>query len=312
MWVPSKSNPLAKYAISLLLAVIIKPDRIKTREQVLTVRSRLDKIGRAIPLSKGIKRTQFKVDHIACEWLTPPNPSPGVLLYIHGGGYNIGSTDSHRSLVAWLAKKMNRTALMFNYRKAPEHPYPAPQEDAMAIYQWVLAQGFDPKGIVVAGDSAGGGLTLELLKQIRNTGLPQPAAACCLSPWADQALTGPSMNTNHSKDLVLSRNLLSLYSTFHFDNNPEAHNICSPLFDDFTSLPPTLIQVGSNEVLLDDSIRVAKKMAADGVSVDLEIWEDMQHVWHYSGHILKDGKLAINRICDFFNQHLSQHQNEAL
>jgi monoterpene epsilon-lactone hydrolase len=238
--IPSQSHSIVKIALNKLLPLMLGLDRASTQQQLLEEGENLDKIGRMTPLPVGVKKKTFMVNRIECELLTPRKPKDGLLFYIHGGGYCMGSVDSHRSLVGYLAKKLNRQAIVFSYRKAPVHPFPAAIDDALEVYQWVLRQGYNPHEVVFAGDSAGGGMTLSLLKRNRELGLPQPAAACCISPWVDKTLSGDSMELNKANELILSEGKLKLFADNYCGdvarNNPKV----SPLFGDFSDLPPTL------------------------------------------------------------------------
>ena len=304
--IPSQSHPIVKTALSKLLPLMLSFDRVSTPQQLLEEGENLDKIGRVTPLPMGVKKKAFMVNHIECELLTPRKPKDGLLFYIHGGGYCVGSVDSHRSLVGYLAKKLNRQAIVFSYRKAPVHPFPAAINDALEVYQWVLRQGYNPNEVVFAGDSAGGGMTLSLLKRNRDLGLPQPAAACCISPWVDKTLSGDSMELNKASELVLSEGKLKLFADNYCGDAARDNPKVSPLFGDFSDLPPTLFQVGASEILLQDSVGAAEKMGADGGVAELEVWDDMQHVWHYMYPLLKDARLAITRMCDFFEAQLAR------
>ncbi len=303
--IPSRSNPIVKTAVNKLLPLMLSLDRVSTPQQLVEEGKNLDRLGRITPLSAGIKKKSFFINHIECELLTPRKPKDGLLFYIHGGGYCVGSVDSHRSLVAYLAKKLNRQAIVFSYRKAPVHPFPAAINDALEVYQWVLRQGYNPNEVVFAGDSAGGGMTLSLLKRNRDLGLPQPAAACCISPWVDKTLSGTSMESNEANERILSRGKLNLFADSYCADIARDNPKISPLFGDLRGLPPTLFQVGGSEILLQDSVRAVEKIRADGGVAELEVWDDMQHVWHYMYPLLKDARLAIGNMCDFFERKLA-------
>ena len=303
--IPSQSNPVVKLTLNKLLPLVLDLDRVSSLEQLSTEGKNLDRIGRLIPMPIGVKKQSFFVNHIECELLTPRKPKDGLLFYIHGGGYCVGSVDSHSSLVGYLAKKLNRQAIVFSYRKAPENPFPAAIDDALEVYRWVLRQGYNPNEIVFAGDSAGGGMTLSLLKKNRDSGLPQPSAACCISPWVDKTLSGTSMESNEANELVLSKGKLNLFADNYCAGIARDNPKISPLFGDFRDLPPTLFQVGGSEILLQDSVRAVEKMRADGGEAELEVWDDMQHVWHYMFPLLKDARLAITNMCDFFERKLT-------
>lgn len=243
------------------------------------------------------------VDGVAAEWVSAPGVDQDrVLLYLHGGGYVIGSLDSHRGLIARLSKAANCRALALDYRLAPEHRYPAAVEDATKAYRWLLAQGFAPAQIAIAGDSAGGGLTLATLVALRDAGVPLPAAAAPISPWVDLEGTGESMKTRVDLDpMVEPGGLFGMAKIYLGDADPRLPT-ASPLYADLTGLPPLLIQVGDLETLLDDSTRLAARAEAAGVDVTLEVWPEMVHVWQLFAPMIPEGREAIARIGQFLRQ----------
>jgi len=237
---------------------------------------------------------------IPAEWVIPLNVEPGrVILFIHGGSFNSGSIVSHRTLAGNVAFACKARALLIDYRLAPEHPFPAAIEDTLAAYEWMLAQGTAPSQIVVAGDSAGGTLALELLIHLRDNNQPLPAAAICLSPAPDLSFSGKSWVYNSKKDLMLDerkeRKAVQIYLREADPCSPYA----SPIFADLQGLPLMLIQVGSHEVLLSDVERFSEKARASGVDLTLEVWPGMQHEWQFAAKYLPEGKQAISRIGEF-------------
>jgi acetyl esterase/lipase len=214
-----------------------------------------------------------------------------VLMYLHGGGYALGSINTHRSLTAGIAQHLAGRVLSVDYRLAPEHPCPAAIEDAVAAYRFLLNEG--AKRIVIAGDSAGGGLTLATLVALREAGLPQPVGAWCISPWTDLAGTGESAATKVDEDVMIKVDGLRengrIYAPGGDVNDPRA----TVLNADLRGLAPLLIQVGTAEVLLDDSTRLATKAAAANVNVRLETWPNMPHVWHIFAGMLSEARDAV-------------------
>jgi acetyl esterase/lipase len=193
--------------------------------------------------------------------------------------------------------------LYFDYRLAPEHPFPAALEDAVAVYRW-LAGRFDPRRIAFMGDSAGGGLALATLYKLRDEGLALPAAAVAVSPWTDLALTGRSLQANAAADPMLNvANLPALANDYLCGADPRNH-YASPLYGDAAGLPPTLIHVGSDEILRDDAIRMAEKLKAAGCDVEIEVWPRMPHAWHLFARIIPEGRRALARIGAFLQQRL--------
>jgi len=234
------------------------------------------------------------------EWIAAPGAaSDRVILYLHGGGYVLGSINTHRAMVSRIARASNARALAIDYRLAPEHPFPAAVEDAIASYRWLLAQGYKPNKIVIAGDSAGGGLTLAALIAIRDAKLPMPAGAVPISPWTDLEGTGESVRTRAARDVMVTQeNLAGSAKQYYGAHNPK-DPLVSPVHADFRGMPPMLIHVGDAEILLDDATRVAKSAKAAGVNVELEVWDDMPHVWHVFAKILPEGQQAIDKIGKF-------------
>ena len=241
---------------------------------------------------------------VTAEWVTAEIASDSrVVLYLHGGGYIIGSPRTHRPLMAELSQASKGRVLGLDYRLAPEHPFPAPVEDSVAAYRWLLSEGYDPARIAVAGDSAGGGLTVAMMVQARYLGLPVPGAAVCISPWVDMEGLGESMETRAAADpMVGKENLMVSAKTYLGGSDPRAP-LAAPLYADLRGLPPMLIQVGDAEVLLDDSTRLAGIAREAGVEVEMDVWDDMIHVWHLFAPILPEGKQAISQAGEFIKKH---------
>jgi acetyl esterase/lipase len=237
------------------------------------------------------------------EWIIPPGSQEDRnILYLHGGGYVIGSIKTHREMVSRIARESKARALLVDYRLAPEHPFPAAVEDAGSAYLWLIDQGVDPRRTIIAGDSAGGGLTAATLVFLRDRGAPLPAAAVCLSPWADLEGSGNSMITRANIDPMVNRQgLVRMAGAYLGGKNPRTP-LASPIYADLKGLPPLLIQVGTAEVLFDDAVRLAERARADGVEVVLEPWEDMVHVWHFFASMLPEGQEAIERIAEFIQK----------
>ena len=240
---------------------------------------------------------------VPAEWIMAPGATAErVILYLHGGGYTIGSVKTHRELISRLSRVAGARALAINYRLAPEHPFPAAVEDATTAYRWLLKNGVEPGRIVIAGDSAGGGLTVAALVALRDAGDPPPAAGVCLSPWVDMEGVGESMTAKAEADPIVQReHLLEMAKAYLGNANPRTP-LAAPLYADLTELSPLLIHVGTAEVLLDDSVRLAERARSAGVDVALEPWEDMIHVWHIFASILPEGQQALDRIGEFIRE----------
>ncbi len=234
---------------------------------------------------------------VRAQWVEAPGADASrALLYLHGGGYTAGSIVTNRAMVARIARAAKARALMLDYRLAPEHPFPAALDDAIAGYQWLIGQGIKPTKIVIAGDSAGGGLTLATLLKLRDLGIAMPAAGVAISPWTDLEGTGESIRTRAAADPMVTQDNLASSAKAYYGTNDPKHPLISQIYADFTGVSPLLIQVGDSEILLDDATRVATRARAAGVSVELEVWPDMIHVWHVFAKILPEGQNAIDKI----------------
>ena len=238
------------------------------------------------------------------EWLKMPgNPDDKAILYFHGGMYTIGSPQGHRQHVSKFVQGTGINALVFDYRLAPEHPFPAALDDSLAAYDYLLEKGFQASNIVMGGDSAGGGLCLSCMLALKEKGKPLPAAAAVMSPWTDLALTGKSYRTNAKKCLSpegSSQNCSIMYAGAAEKTNP----LVSPLYGDLTDLPPIYISAGSNEILLDDSVAFAEKAQKSGVELTLEIGEGMCHCYPAFGNMFRESKEAMAEMCRYLRLHV--------
>ncbi len=280
----------------------LPPSDTQTLEQMRTL---YDKATRAFPLPDGIAREEVSVGGVACERLTPKGArTDSVLLYLHGGGYGIGSPRSHRHLAGDIARRAGVTALVPDYRLAPEHPFPAAVDDSLAVYRELL-KSVSPKRIAVAGDSAGGGLTAALLLAVRDAGLPLPAAGICISPWTDMTSSGASYRERASVDPLVTMTGLSRYRDAYLREADRRTAYASPGHADLKGLPPLLIQVGGDEILLDDARLLADNARAAKVETRLEVWPGMIHVWHWYFPMLDEGERANAAIAQFMRDHLA-------
>jgi acetyl esterase/lipase len=269
------------------------------------LRANFEQATAALPVDPDVHREAALADAVAAEWFTLEGAArDAAILYLHGGGYVVGSIRSHAGLTAQLARAANVRLLSLDYRLAPEHPHPAAVEDAVAAYRWLQGQGIAPKRIVIAGDSAGGGLTVATLLALRDAGDPLPAAAVCLSPWLDMELTGESIDARAADDPIVQRDALARYAAWYLGGADPRTPLASPLHARLDGLPPLLIQVGTAETLLDDAIRFARRAQAAGIAVTLEPWEEMIHVWQFFAFTLPEGRQAIARIAEFIRQHI--------
>lgn len=254
----------------------------------------MDAIGEQGALPTGCFHEPMTLGGVRCERVVPQGAIAGrTLLYLHGGAYTAGSPRSHRPLVARLAEAAHAVAIAADYRLGPEHRFPAAVEDAVAVYRALLDGGIEPGRLVVAGDSAGGGLALSLALALKAAGLPQPAGFFVISPWADLTQSGASYAAKAATDPMISKAGLD-DNALAYLGGLDAHDpLASPVFGDFEGVAPVLIQTGSEEALLSDSITMADVLAHARVDVRLEVWPEMIHVFHAWGGGLQAARRAI-------------------
>ncbi len=271
-----------------------------SRLSLVELRTTYDTIGQQFPSPDGVSVEKVAVGGVDAEWVRAPKArANAVILYLHGGGYVIGSPASHRHMIAALSQASGAAALALDYRLAPEAPFPAAVDDAVSAYEWLRQQGVAPARIVIAGDSAGGGLTVATLVALRERGLPLPAAGVCLSPWVDLTCTAQSITAKAAVDPIVTYALITFMAQAYLNGQDAKTPLASPLFADPRGLPPLLIQVGTDELLLDDARNLAARAKEAGVEATLEVWEEMVHVWHYFFPILREAREAITRIGEF-------------
>ncbi|NPV91949.1 MAG: alpha/beta hydrolase [Firmicutes bacterium] len=276
-----------------------------TREAVVQFRQRVGEgAGRFGALPDGIETRLLTIGDIPAEWiLHPRSTSDRVMLYVHGGGYVSGTIDAHRAIVAKFVHRSEVGALLFEYRLAPENPYPAALEDSLAVYRWLLGQGVPPSSIVLVGDSAGGGLALATMLALKDLGEPLPAAAAVYSPVTDYTCSGESYRTNAGTCLSPT-GIGPAFARHYAGGEDPGIPYISPLHGDLHGLPPLLIYAGGYETLLDDSLRFAEKARAAGVEVRLEVGERMFHCYPACAPMFPEATAALNDICDFVRAHL--------
>lgn len=234
------------------------------------------------------------------EWLRAPGVDANrVLLYLHGGGYVMGSANTHRALAGELSRAAGAAVLVPDYRLAPEAPFPAAVDDAVAVYVWLLAQGHNAQQLAVAGDSAGGGLAAATLIALRDRQLPQPRCAVCLSPWSDLNCSNASYQTRAAADPMITSADITMMAAAYLNGADPKAALASPNRADLSGLPPLLIQVGRDEVLLDDAVVLHEAARSAGVASTLEIWDDMIHVWHAFHPLLPEGRQGIARVGEY-------------
>ncbi|MFT7688185.1 MAG: monoterpene epsilon-lactone hydrolase [Candidatus Azotimanducaceae bacterium] len=253
------------------------------------------------------------INDVPCEWITTEDTDQNqVLLYLHGGGYVFGSPESHRGLAWRLADESGMRVLMVDYSLAPENRFPAALEDATKCYRWLLDEGFSAEAIAIGGDSAGGGLALASLVQMKNLGLTLPSCAILLSPWLDLSASGSSVETNATADAMLTPKALNVMAGHYLGDLDRTAALASPLFADLSDLPPFLIHVGSTEILLSDTERVTSKIEESGGSVTTKVWPQMPHVFQVFASRIPEGKVAIKELSVFLKSHAKSTTTGAL
>jgi acetyl esterase/lipase len=269
------------------------------------VRRRLRLIEPVVPHPpSGTKTTRLDAGGItATETAVREARADRYILYFHGGGYVVGTAPLFRDFMWRVGKAARACVLYFDYRLAPEHPFPAAIEDASKIYAW-LTQRIDPARIAFLGDSAGGGLALATLHKVRDEGGKLPGAAVAISPWTDLALTGSSLKLNAKADPMMDVERLPTFAQYYLGNADPRHPYASPLYGEAAGLPPVLIHVGSDEILRDDGVRMAEKLREAGGHIELEVWSRMPHAWHHYARIIPEGRQAIERIGAFLHSRL--------
>ena len=268
---------------------------------IADLREEYDRAVEIFPLPDSVSLEAGTLGGVPGEWLRPEGADPTrALLYFHGGGYVLGSTRSHRHMVAALAAGAGVHAFSADYRLAPEHPFPAAVEDGTAAWKGLLDRGIDPARAVVGGDSAGGGLTVAALVKARGDGLPMPAGGLCISPWTDMTLEAGSYAAKAESDPMVKKDQIERWTGVYLGADTDRrHPWASPLYANLEGLPPLLVQVGSEEVLLDDSVSLAEAARRAGIDARLTIAEEMIHVWHWFDRLLDRAQEGIDEAAAF-------------
>jgi acetyl esterase/lipase len=257
-------------------------------------RQRLDALGTQYTLPADVRVTSSNAGGFVAEWTETPTADPArVILFLHGGGFVSGSIASHRHMIAQAGREAGTRTLALGYRLAPEHPFPAALEDVVAAYRWLLAEGIRPSNIIMAGESAGGGLAVAALVRLRDAGDPLPCCAWCSSPWVDLSMSGSTMETKAADDPLISKTYLKELAALYLNGRDPSDPQASPIHAELRGLPPMLIQVGSAETLLDDALRLAAVAAAADVRVSLQVWPYMIHAWHLFYQQLGSGRRSL-------------------
>ncbi|MBF5096513.1 alpha/beta hydrolase [Azospirillum sp. INR13] len=297
---PSDTDKPIDAVIERVRSVYGRWNRSTTVEQM---RQDWDALFGASPVAAEV--TAVDVGGVPAEWVhSEAVDADRIVLYFHGGGFQVGSPRSHRELMAHISAAASCRVLGVDYRLAPEHRFPAPLEDATAAYRWLLEAGHRPADIAFAGDSAGGGLALSTLLSLRDAGRPMPAAAVAMSPWTDLTVSGASYETRAAADPIHQRHLVQAMARGYLGPDGNPHNpLISPLFADLHGLPPLLIQVGDRETVLSDATDFADKARNAGVLVDLQVWDGMIHVFQQFPNDLPEARRALAGIGDFLRTH---------
>ena len=299
------------------------PDRLDS--SIEEQRAEWERVSSLFPLAADVSCTPVMAGDVPAEWVAVDDAlgAPAdrhrdeldhshdaarpdrVLLYLHGGGYAIGSVVTHRDLAARLSAASGARVLVVDYRLAPEHPFPAAVDDARAAYRWLLAQGVDPRHVAVAGDSAGGGLALATSVALRDEGAASPAAVVCFSPWVDLALTGASMQDRADREIVISPRWVAACAQRYLRGADPRYPLASPLYAELRGLCPLLVLVGTEEILFDDAGRLVERAAGAGVEVDLEVYESCFHLWMVLAPFAPEAADATERAGAFLRRHLA-------
>jgi epsilon-lactone hydrolase len=283
---------------------ILRSQPVLDGATILDKRTGMESMAGGAPLPDGTTVEVVDAGGVPAEWVAVEGSGDAVVLYLHGGGYCIGSLNTHRGMAARVAGACGARALNVDYRLAPEHPHPAAVDDAVAAYRWLLGTGVAPGSVAVGGDSAGGGLVVATLLALRDGGDPLPAAGFCMSPWVDLTCTGGTFETKAGEDPMCTKEGLDEMAAAYAGEHGLEHPLVSPLQADLAGLPPLLIHVGTAEVLLDDAVRLAERARAAGVDVRLEAWDDLVHVFQAFAPMVPEAVEAIEGIGAFVRQRL--------
>ncbi len=267
-------------------------------------RARMAKLIRHVHDGAGIRPVPVDAGGVPAAWVgVPEDAAQRTILYLHGGGYCIGSIETHKGLSHTLGEDAAARTLLLDYRLAPEHPFPAALDDAVAGYRWLIDQGHVPGRIALAGDSAGGGLTVAALLALRDAGVPLPACGVCISPWTDLSLSSDSIEALAPVDPMVGPAQLAEMAAWYVGDTDVRTPLVSPIYAALDGLPPLLVQVGEREALLDDAVILAERVNAVGGAATLRRWPEMIHVWHLFAQILSEGQEAIAEAGAFIRAH---------
>lgn len=271
-----------------------------------TMRKAMDGMLGMLPPAEDMTFVPVDAAGVPAEWSTADVAESGrVVIYFHGGGYVMGSVASHRNLVAHIARRSGARVLNVDYRLGPEHPFPAAVDDAITAYRFVLESGVPAAKVAIAGDSAGGGLTAACLVALRDAGETLPGAAVCISPWLDLSQSFGSWQSKSHLDPMLEIKQIKTCADAYLAGADPKTPTASPVFADLHGLPPLLVQVGTAETLLDESVEFARRAKAAGVDATLDVAQDMIHVWHAFADLLPEGRKALDDLAAFLDAKLA-------
>jgi monoterpene epsilon-lactone hydrolase len=269
-------------------------------------RSGMESLAKLASLPSKTRVEKITLNSIPAEWICAEDAREDrIILYLHGGGYNVGSPNTHRELAANISMASGAKVLLPDYRLAPEHPFPSALEDAISVYRWLLDTGLKGKNIAIVGDSAGGGLSIATSISLRDAGELLPASIDCLSPWTDLEMSGKSIKTHAEIDPMLNLQSLKIMASNYIGDADPRSPLISPIHADLKGISPLLIHVGSDEMLLDDSTRIAEKAKKAGVDITLKIYDQMWHAWHLNARLMPEAKNAIEELSSFIRKHFA-------
>jgi len=276
-------------------------------ESLADSRADFERFARNLPPPRDARIETVRLGSVDADIIHAPTVQPNrLILYLHGGGYCHGSRRTHRTLAYHLSRSACAAVAVIDYRLAPEHPFPAALTDSLCAWEAILGDGWVSASSAVAlvGDSAGGGLAVATLVSLRDRGVSLPSCCVCLSPWTDLQGKGASVTAKASVDPVIRPQMIHSYARLYLQGQEATHPLASPIYADLRGLPPLLIQVGSEEVLLDDSARLAAVAERDNVSVGLDVWDGMIHVWHLFAPVLSEARVALDQAGAFIRARL--------
>lgn len=298
-------------AVNLVFRTFVKPTvaRIKLTPRFMKFSQlAFDTATMVLPVPKEAEIHQVHAGDVPCEWIVCADKlhQNRVFIYLHGGGYFFGSPRSHRTLTWRISQAGQMKVLAVDYRQPPDWQYPEPIFDVVRVYRWLLEKGYEPHNIFIGGDSAGGNLTLVSLLKFRELGLPMPAGAVCISPWADLTASGDSLRYNEQSEPMIPVKLLRFLSRIYAGQHLPDDPYLSPIFGDFSGFPPLLVQVGSTEILLSDAERVVEAAHRAKIPAKLSVYPRMMHVFQAAAYYIPEGKEAVREIGRFIHKHVGR------